>query len=213
VKSYFLSPAPFAMALALLTACGRQEGPAAIYAPTTPGTTLLFEAIKLDNGMGPSDRLQLNVVSARQVEDGQEVVCAYSTLQGTAAAKFLCQQDGGVSLVNADGSKKLQLPPGFPDKTTLWQADGFSYQVLGRARADVLGIDLKNQVGVWIEATPDTDHSRPVGAWIEAAPQMPKKTRMLLLPSIGPVETKVQHKGGWVTVNRLVGMDTSTEPM
>jgi len=201
---HYLLPMPFLAALALLTACEKQEGQSAIYTPTTVGTTLQYEAHELDNGMRVNDRLQLMVLQAKQTDGGLEVTYEFSTMQGTGRDTFLCQQDGGIFQVNADGSKDMLLPPGFPDKTTSWQSNHITFQVLGRTKANLEGIDLYDLIGVWVEAT--TDLPQPLSLW-------KGKTRILLLPSIGEVETKVLHGGSWVTVNRLVGIGTSTEPM
>jgi len=199
-----LSLASLVATMALLAACERQDGQPATYAPTAVGTTLQYEALELDNGMRPNDRLQLRVLQAKQTDDGLEVTCDYSTLQGNARATFLCQQDGGIFHIGADGSKDMQLPLGFPDKTTSWQWNSVTFQVLGRAKANLEGIELYDPIGVWVEAT--TDSPQPLSLW-------KGKARILLLPSIGEVETRVLHKGAWVTVNRLVGIGTSSEPM
>jgi len=200
-----LSPVPFLAALALLTACERQEEQATIYAPTVAGTILQFEAFELDNGMKPNDRLQLRIANTKHTDDGLEVTYDYSTMQGNAKATFLCQQDGGIFQVKADRSKDMLLPPGFPDKTTSWQWNGVTFQVLGRAKANLRGIELYDPIGVWVEAIAQFPQPSPLlkgGKW-----------RVLALPGIGEVETKVLHKGSWVTINRLVGIGTSTEPM
>ncbi|MDR2560875.1 MAG: hypothetical protein LBC63_03780 [Holophagales bacterium] len=200
-----LSPVPFLTALALIAACERQEGQPTIYAPTAVGTTLLFEAFELENGVRPNDRLQLRVLQAKRMDDGLEVTYDYSTLQGNTKATFLCKQDGGIFKLNADGSKDIQLPPGFPDKATSWQSNRATFQVLGRAKANLEGIELYDPIGVWVEAT--TISSPPsFFFWVG-------KARILFLPGIGEAEIRVLHKGSWVTVRRLVGVGASAESM
>jgi hypothetical protein len=195
-----LLPAPFLATLAILTACEKQEGQPTFYAPTAVGTTLQFETLKPDNGTWPNDRLQLRVLQARQTDDGLEVTYDYSTLQRNAKATFLCQQNGGIFQVKADGSKDMQLPPGFPDSATSWQRNRVTFKVLGRAKANLEGIELYDPIGVWVEARAES-------------PQPQGKARILFLPSIGEAETKVLQEGNWVTVNRLVGIGASAEPM
>jgi len=200
-----LLPVPFLAALALLTACESQEGQATIYAPTVAGTVLQFESFELDNGTRPNDRLQLRVLQAKQTNGDLEVTYDYSTFQGNAKATFLCHQDGGIFIVRADGSKDMQLPPGFPDSATSWQWNRATFQVLGRAKANLEGIELYDPIGVWVEAIAASPQPSPLlngGKW-----------RIMILPGIGEAETKVLHEGSWVTVNRLVGIGTSAEPI
>ena len=204
-----LSPTPFLAALALMLACERREEQAAIYAPIVAGTILQFETLRPDpdNEVNPSDRLQLRVLQTKQADNGLEVVCEYSTLQGTTTTTILCQKDGGVFFVGADGSKSLRLPPGFPDKTASWQSNRATFQVLGRAKANLEGIELYDPIGVWVEATTiPPQPSSPYFFW-------KGKARILFLPGIGEAETRVLHEGNWVTVSRLVGVGTSTESM
>ena len=198
--------ASLAAALALLAACERQDGHAAIYAPTAVGTTLQYEALELDGGTRLNDRLQLRVLQAKQTDDGLEVTCEYSTMQGNAMATFLCQQDGGIFQVNADGSKEMQLPPGFPDSARSWQSNSATFQILGRTKANLERIELYDPIGVWVEATTIPPQPSPFYFW-------KGKARILFLPGIGEAETRVLHKGAWVTVRRLVGIGTSTELM
>jgi len=203
-----LLQASFLAAVALMLGCERQEEQAAIYAPIVAGTILQFETSRPDpdNEVNASDRLQLRVLQAKQADNGLEVVCEYSTLQGTTTTTILCQKDGGVFLVGSDDSKNMQLPPGFPDKTASWQSNRATFQVLGRAKAHLEGIELYDPIGVWVEATTIPPQPSPYFFWKGEA-------RILFLPGIGEAETRVLHEGNWVTVRKLVGVGTSTEPM
>lgn len=206
MKNYLL-PVPFLAALALFAACERQElreAQTAVYAPTAAGMTLQFETFEPENEIQPNDRLQLRVLRTKCADGGLEVAYNISTMRGTADVALLCQHDGGVFQVGADGSKDVQLPPGFPFKTTSWQTNSINYQVLGRARANLAGIGLRNSTGVWIEA---------IAASPQLSPPLKRKARMLLLPGIGEAETRVLHNGNWVTVGRLVGVGAAAEPI
>jgi hypothetical protein len=174
-----------------------REAQSAVYVPTVEGTALRFEAFALENGRMGEGRLELRVLSTKRTEDGLEVAYSITTLRGISKVTLLCQQDGGIFHVMPDGSKNLAFPPGFPDKTTSWQADGVNYQVLGRTRASFAGIELQDPIGVWVEAIAASPSPSPL-SWGRA--------RMLVLPGIGEAESKVLHDGNWVTVSRLVGV-------
>jgi hypothetical protein len=185
----------FPLLLASFAACARQDEVTAFYAPTEPGMTLQFESIETN------DRLQMRVERTTQTAEGLVVVCSVSTLQGTLSTNFVCKQDGEI-LVGPVDNRSIVLPSGFPNRTAFWQTDLKNYQVLGRAKAKLPGVELKHPIGVWIEVSPSVPHS----------PKSANKVRMFLLPGIGEAENQELRQGTWVTVNRIVGIGISEVP-
>jgi hypothetical protein len=190
------------LALASALGCARQGGQQGIYFPSEAGLTLQFANVDTEPAVPISGRTQIRVGQSKQTQEGLEITCSVATLQGASDVKFLYTQDGGVLLITSETNKTIVLPPGFPDKTLDWQSDGVSYQVIGRAKADLPGVNLPDPIGVWVEAVP-------------IAPQLPNtgiKVRIFFLPGIGEAETKVFREGAWRTVNRLVGRGFTDVP-
>jgi hypothetical protein len=185
--------------LALAQGCARQAGQQAIYLPTEAGLTLQFANVDTEPAAPISGRTQIRVSRSNQTQEGLEIVCSVASLQSATDINFLYTQDGGVFLITpdtnkTDTNKTIVLPPGFPDKTFAWQSDGVSYQVIGRAKADLPGVNIPDPIGVWVEAAPIAPQLSNAGA----------KARIFFLPGIGEAETKVFRQGAWKTINRLV---------
>jgi len=178
--------------LAITTACFRQAERQIFYSPTQTGLTLVFE-----NPSYAQESVQLSVNNAKQTSDGLEVSCSVTSLKGTVNTNFLCREDGGVYSISSDGTKTIIVPPGFPNKTDSWQADGISYRVIGRAKHDIPAVALKESIGVWVEAIPVSQQPQNSGN---------QKAHIFFLPGLGQAETKVLRRETWVTVNRLVQM-------
>ena len=190
-------PTAMLMAMAAIApSCVRQAGQGHAYLPTEEGLTLLFENPESKTPSGAQDFVQLRVNHTKQTSEGLEVACGVTTFQGADDIVFLYQQDGGIYSISPTGNKSTVLPPGFPNKTTAWQAGGINYRVIGRAKADIPGVSLPESIGVWVEAMPvQTQLSNPGN----------EKAHILFLPGIGEAETKVLRQGAWATINRLVG--------
>jgi hypothetical protein len=176
----------------MTSACFIQTNRSHIYSPTETGLTLIFE-----NPSDVQEPVQLRVQNVKQTSDGLEVVCSVTSLKGSVDANFLCRQDGGVYSITSDGAKTIIVPPGFPDKTAAWQADGIKYRVIGRAKADISGIELREAIGIWVEAI-------PVSSQLQNSDN--ERAHIFFLPGIGEAEIRVLRGGNWVTINKLVGM-------
>jgi hypothetical protein len=163
-----------------------------IYSPTETGLTLIFE-----NPLDIQVPVQLRVKHAKQTSDGLEITCSVTSLKGTEDTNFLYRQDGGIYSITSSGTRAIIVPPGFPNKTTVWQAGGIKYSVIGRAKADIPGVNLAEPIGIWVEAI-------PVSLQLQNSDN--KRVRVFFLPGIGEAETRVFRQGNWVTINRLVGM-------
>jgi len=187
-------PSLVILALALTSACFRQNERQLFYSPTQEGLTLVFE-----NPSDSQESVQLRVKNTVQTSDGLKVTCSLSSLNGTVDTVFLCRQDGGIFSISSDGASTIILPPGFPDNSASWQADGIGYRVIGRAKHNVSGVMLQDPIGVWVEAIPVSPRMQNSGN---------QKAHIFFLPGIGQAETRVLRQGNWVTVNRLVGVGT-----
>jgi hypothetical protein len=190
------------LALASVLGCARQTGQQPIYLPTEAGLTLQFADVDTEPTAPVSGRTQIRVSHSKQTLEGLEIACSVATFQGAMDVNFLCTQDGGVFLITSDTNKTVVLPSGFPDKTLAWQSDGVSYQVIGRAKADLPGVNLPDPIGVWVEAVPISPQLSNQGV----------KARIFFLPGIGGAETKVFRQGAWKTINRLVGRGFTDVP-
>lgn len=179
-------------------ACVRRGEPHLVYAAFQPGLTLQFENPDLDAEVRVQSRYQVFVKDARKTPEGLEVTTTTASLKGSSATIYLCLQDGGIYTFAVDKDRaSVMLPPGFPYETTAWQAAGVNYRAIGRASANLSGIMLPNPIGVWVEAVP-AQTLQPSSA--------NNIKRILMMPGIGEVETRVLRHGEWVTTNRLVGL-------
>jgi len=170
-----------------------------VYVPTQVGLTLIYEnpAIE-DAGKRFSDRLQVRVASLKDTPDGQLITLTYASLQGQMDTQCLIK-DGGWSMVMEDKRLLPILPEGFPDRVSRWERPGSQARVLGRAAAELPGLQLPadfDRIGVWVES------ESPTGA----------KRRTLYLAGIGEAESRILKDGKWVCVNRLVSRGTTEAP-
>jgi hypothetical protein len=159
---------------------------------------LQYENPELDAETRAQSRYQVIVKDSKLTPEGLEVTTSVATLQGSRDFFYLCLQDGGIYDIAADRDRhSVRLPPGFPYKTTSWQAAGVNYRVVGRAAVDIPSAKPPNPIGVWVEAVPATSSLHALDS---------ETKRILILPGIGEAETRVLRQGAWETTNRLAAL-------
>jgi hypothetical protein len=178
------------LALALSPGCDRLLMPAThpVYAPWEEGLTLGFEDPSLEPGLRVQRRQQVRVKESKPTGAGLAVTKTFTSMTGQWDSQVL-QKDGGVNL---QPGGILLLPAGFPDRVSRWEARGCFNWVVGRSGVELPGVRLADPgaVGVWVEST--------------ALDGSGNRTRTLLLPDLGEVETLTWIQGRWVTTNLLV---------
>jgi hypothetical protein len=169
-----------------------------VYAPTAEGLTLIYENSSLDSEARLRERIQLRVAESKPVAGGQQILVTYASLRGQVSARYLLKQ-GGMFLLNGDKVVETMLPEGFPEKVSEPGATRGRFVFLGRATANLPGLQLPSdfdRVGVWVEVIP---------------PQGPHR-RNFYLSGIGEADSLELRNGTWVSVSRLVSRGFTDAP-
>ncbi len=160
------------------------------YAPWEAGLTLIYERQDLAPADRVAQRIQVRVEASRPTAEGFDVEISSASLKGQTRTELRLQR-GGLAVREGDRVVAELLPDGFPDRRQRWTIGNSTYEVIGRAYAEM----------PWLKSLPD---SARTGVWVEGRSPEGDRQRLFYLPGIGEVETLRWRQGRWEPVLRLV---------
>jgi hypothetical protein len=161
-----------------------------VYGPWEEGLTLVYEDPSLPYPQREAERMQVRVARSTLAPGAPGLVQLDLTSLKDQTTTWVKHHEGGIDRVDESGQvQSVILPVHFPE-VPAWVDHGIQFQVIGRAAWEGAAI---------LPATSDA-----IGIWVEARSPQDRRLRVLYLPNLGAVESRVERSGTWVVVQRLV---------